>query len=201
MRSGTYYAGTDFYENQSQTFWFSAARVGDTRDVKVSWWMTTECNDGAASPTYYLCYKQQRLVVNGFEVLNWTGSTNPDYPTYYNGDRLVWRGFTDSGSYLDKNYNGKEFYDVNGDYTGVRRYVQVLGTKWKTGNFTKTADINGNIQFSVSGSFGWYGHANITFSKTFTSPNLLIISSLVDPYFKCASSKSSYFIFIPLFFI
>ena len=161
--------GTSYEANQSQTFHFSASRVPDTRKIKVSWWMTTECNDSAASPTYYLCYQSQKLVVNGDTVVNWTGAN----PSYTQNGNTVYRGFTDKGSWLDRNYNGKVYHDANGDYVGINRYVQVLGTKWKTGSFELTADNNGDAQFKVSGSFGWNGRTGLNFSKTFTIEGLI----------------------------
>ena len=133
MRSGTNWVGTNWKANQSQTFHFSASRVGTTRKVKISWWMTTECNDSASSPTYYLCYQSQKLKVNGESIISWSG-TNPNYTS--NG-HTVYRGFADKGSWLDRNYGGKVYHDINGDYIGIDRYVQVLGTKWKTGSFEK----------------------------------------------------------------
>lgn len=188
MRSGTNYVGTDFYTNQSQTFYFTASRVSGTRDVKIDWWMTTDCNDSAASPTYYLCYKQQRLVVNGSEVINWVGTTYADYPTYNDGGSLVWRGFTDTGSWLDKNYNKSKFWDINGDYSGIQRWVGVLGTKWTTGSFRKTADNNGNISFTVAGYFGWYGKTGLNFSKTFTVTGLVPVNAFTISFTDNAGS-------------
>ena len=178
MREGSNFVGTDWwpagssayaYSGQSQTFYYTAAAIPNTRNVQISWWMTTESNDRAGSPTYFLCYNQQRLVVNGREVLNWTGTN----PTYTSSRGTVWRGFTDSGSWLDRNYNKGEFFDTNGDYTGIRRWVQILGTRWISGSFTLTADANGTVQFPVYGYFGWYGKTGLIFSKTITIQGLI----------------------------
>ena len=164
MRSGDNWAGTNWHTHQSQEFHFNANRVSGTRKVKVSWWMTTNCNDKHASPTYYLAYKSQKLVVNGTTEISWKSDNNPHYTS--NG-HTVYRGFADKGSWLDNNYNKKIYHDLNGDYVGINRYIQVLGTKWTSGSFTKTADDAGNISFKVSGDFGWYGKTGLDFSKTF----------------------------------
>lgn len=163
MRSGATWAATDYYQNQSQCFEFTATRVSNTRQVQIDWWMTTYCNDSAASPTYYLCWKNQKLVVNGTTQINWVSSGNPmvsGTSTYY--------GFADKDSWLDKNYRNRTYHDYNGDYLGIERYLYVLGTKWQTGSFKLTANDAGDVSFSVSGNFGWYGKTGLNFSKTFT---------------------------------
>lgn len=171
MRSGSNWVATDYFQHQSQCFEFTATRVTNTRQVKISWAMYTACDDNAASPTYYLCYKNQKLTVNGSSKVNWTSTSNPYYKT--SSGTTVYYGFTDKNSWLDKNYRNQIFYDTNGDYTGIRRYVKVLGTNWESGSFTLTANAAGSVSFSVSGSFGWYGKTGLDFSKTFTITDLV----------------------------
>ena len=175
MRSGARWVSTDYDSttNQSQCFEFTATAVPNSRKVKIDWWMTTYSNDNAASPTYYLCRGVQKLVVDGTTQVDWSG-TNPSYKNSYGA--TVYYGYADKDSWLDKNYDNKEFYDTNGDYTGIKRWIKVLGTKWKTGSFTKEANDAGEISFSVSGNFGWYSDAiRLGFSKTFT------VSGVVSP--------------------
>ena len=185
MRSGNTWVGTDWNAHQSQTFHFSAERVGDTRKVKISWWMTTECNDSAASPTYYICYGNQKLVVNGKTEISWSSPSYTD-----SSGRTVYRSFTDKGSWLDNNYRNKVFYDTNGDYLGIIRNVKILGTKWTSDSFTLKADDMGKVQFSVSGNFGWDGKANLKFSKTFTVEDVVPPKPLIVDY----SANSSGFL-------
>lgn len=182
MRSGTNWVGTDWfpsgsaqysYSGQSQVFYFSASRVSNTRKVRINWWMTTESNDNAGSPTYFLCYGTQKLVVNGQTIFTYIPSSGNN-PYYINSSgNTVYYGFADSGSWLDKNYNGHEYFDRNGDYVGINRYIVVLGTKWRTGAFDLEANSLGNVSFSVSGTFGWWGNNSLTFSKTFTVTGLV----------------------------
>jgi hypothetical protein len=173
MRSGATWVGTDWwpsgssayaYSGQSQTFYYTAERVSGTRKIKVSWWMTTECNDNHASPTYYLCWKNQKLTVNGAVKINWSSNGNPYYTS---GGNTVYYGFTDTGSWLDNKYRNGVYYDTNGDYTGIRRYLKVLGTKWTSGSFELTANDAGNASFTVEGNFGWYGKTGLNFYKSF----------------------------------
>ena len=173
MRSGAKWVSTDYDSttNQSQCFEFTATAVPNSRKVKIDWWMTTYSNDSAASPTYYLCRGAQKLVVDGVTQVNWSG-TNPQYTN--SSGATVYYGYADKGSWLDNNYGNKEFFDTNGDYTGIRRWVKVLGTRWKTGSFTKEANAAGSVSFSVSGDFGWYSDSiRLGFSKTFTISNLI----------------------------
>lgn len=173
MRSGAKWVSTDYDSttNQSQCFEFTATAVPNSRKVKIDWWMTTYSNDSAASPTYYLCRGVQKLVVDGVTQVNWSG-TNPKYTN--SSGATVYYGYADKGSWLDNHYGNKEFFDTNGDYTGIRRWVKVLGTRWKTGSFTKEANAAGSVSFSVSGNFGWYSDSiRLGFSKTFTISNLI----------------------------
>ncbi len=170
MRSGANWVSTDYYQNQSQCFEFTAARVPNTRKVKITWWMTTYSNDSAASPTYYLCWGNQKLVVNGTTQVNLTKpsySNNPQY-TDKNTGNTVYYGFTDKDSGLDKNHRNTVYFDINGDYTGIRRYLKILGTNWTGSSFELTADDAGNVTFDVDGKFGWYNTTGLNFYKKFT---------------------------------
>lgn len=170
MRSGANWVSTDYYQNQSQCFEFTAARVPNTRKVKITWWMTTYSSDSAASPTYYLGWGNQKLVVNGTTQVNLTKpsySNNPQY-TDKNTGNTVYYGFTDKDSWLDNNYRNAVYFDANGDYTGIRRYLKILGTNWTGSSFELTADDAGNVSFDVDGKFGWYDTIGLNFYKKFT---------------------------------
>lgn len=178
MRSGSNWVGTDWYCNQSQTFHFTHTYNTNTRRITVNWWLTTECNDSKRSPTYYLCHGNQILKLDGTVVVS-------QPPTTIHNSSTAYCGFTDSGSWLDNNYGRSGFYfDVNGDYVGIRRWVQCLGTKWQSGSFSKEADGNGSIQFSVYGDFAWYGTTRRTFSKTFTITEKSLIKTFSVKYSK-----------------
>lgn len=185
MRSGTNWVGTDWFPNsgqyansgQSQVFYFSASRVANTRKVRINWWMTTECTDSGATPSYFLCYGTQKLVVNGQTVFTYSPNSGNN-PYYINSSgKTVYYGFADAGSYLDKYQNGNEYLDRDGDYVGINRYILVLGSRWRTGGFEIEADSVGNVSFSVSGTFGWWGNNSLTFSKTFTVTGLIPVNS------------------------
>lgn len=169
MRSGATWVQTDYYENQSQCFEFTAARVSNTRKVKITWWMTTYSSDSAASPTYYLCWGNQKLTVNGTVKVNYTKpsySKNPQY-TDSNGN-TVYYGFADKDSWLDNNYRNSVYHDYDGDYLGIERYLYVMGTNWKSSSFELTADDAGTVTFDVDGKFGWYNTTGLDFYKKFT---------------------------------
>lgn len=173
MRSGADWVQTDYYDNQSQCFEFTAARVSNTRKVKITWWMTTYSSDKAASPTYYLCWGNQKLVVNGSVQVNLTKpsySNNPQY-TDKNTGNTVYYGFADKDSWLDNNYRNSVFFDIDGDYLGIQRYLKVLGTKWTGSSFELTADDAGTVSFDVDGKFGWDGKTGLNFYKKFTISN------------------------------
>ena len=160
MRSGSNWVATDYHCNQSQKFYFKYTLNEKDRTFHVKWYMTTVCNDEHRSPTYYLCNGTQKLTVHGKTKID-LGSS------YSDSDKgTVYRGFADSGSYLDKNYNKSTYFDTNGDYVGIRRWVYVMGHDWKSGSFDISAKADGSAEFSVNGSFCWYGET-LTFKKTF----------------------------------
>ena len=159
MRSGSNWVATDFHRNQSQKFYFTYTPIESNRTFRINWYMTTECNDSAARPTYYLCNNTQRLYIDGTSKISLGTS-------FSSRGRTVYRGFADNNSWLDRNYNGKTYFDKNGDYTGIRRYVYVMGTNWTSGSFIKSARDDGSAEFSVNGTFSWYGKT-LYFSKTF----------------------------------
>lgn len=151
---------------QQQKFYFEATKVSGKRQINVDWWITTESNDKAASPTYFLIYGNQKLTVNGSVKVNFTSTTVTQNKKTY---KLA---FVDAGSALDKKTT---FHDINGDYRGIDRDIVCLGSKWEEGSFTLNADDNGNASFSVKGEFGWLGKQGLDFEKTFK------IEGLVDP--------------------
>lgn len=160
MRSGSNWVATDYHCHQSQQFYFTYTLNEKARTFHVIWYMTTVCNDNHKSPTYYLCNNTQSLVVNGVTKVRLSSS----YSDRKKG--TVYRGFADNGSYLDRNYNKSTFFDKNGDYVGIRRWVYVMGTNWTSGSFDIAARADGSAEFPVRGSFCWYGKT-LTFSKTF----------------------------------
>lgn len=163
MDSGIRWVATDYHCNQRQKFHFTYSSNAENRTFKVTWYMTTECNDAHRSPTYYVCNDTQKLYIDNELKIN--------IPvTYTSNGNTVYRGFTDEGSWLDTYYNNKVYHDLNGDYLGINRYVKVLGTKWASGSFTKSASNDGTAEFSVKGSFSWYGETR-TFFKTFKLEN------------------------------
>lgn len=156
MRSGSNWAATDYHprSHQSEMFYFNYSLDVARRQFIIQWYMTTVTNDGSKKPTYYLCNDTQSLWVNGDHVINMGSS----YKAKKRGKTAtVYRGFTDPNSWLDKHHNCGEFWDTNGDYTGIRRWVNCLGTNWASGSFRLDADANGDASFPVSGSFKWYG--------------------------------------------
>lgn len=160
MRSGSNWVATDYHCHQSQKFYFTYTLNESKRIFHVKWHMTTVCNDSHRSPTYYLCNGTQKLTVHGKTKIN-LGSSYSE-----SGKGTIYRGFADTGSYLDKNYNKSTFFDTNGDYIGIRRWVYVMGHDWKSGSFDIAAKADGSAEFSVNGSFCWYGKT-LTFKKTF----------------------------------
>ena len=161
MRSGKTWVATNYHCHQSQKFYFKYTLKEKERKFHVKWYMTTVCNDGHTGPTYYLCNGTQKLVVNGKTKVNLGSSYKAS------GKGTVYRGFADNGSYLDKHYNKRTFFDTNGDYVGIRRWVYIMGHNWTSGSFDIPAKSDGSAKFSVNGSFRWYGKT-LTFKKTFT---------------------------------
>lgn len=171
MRSGSTWVGTNWHEHQSQVVHFSHTFNKSKRTITVSWWINTESND-KSSPTYFLCSGAQKLTVNGTVVINRASTGTHNGSTAY-------RGFVDGGSWLDKHYGrGGCFWDTNGDYVGINRWVQCYGTKWDSGSFTKTANAAGSISFTIKGDFAWFGSTRRKFEKTFT----ITESSLIQTY-------------------
>lgn len=169
MREGTNWVATDWWQGQSQCFQFSTAQIPNTRQVKVSWFISTSNNDSGKSPTYYLAYGDQSLNVNNVDTgYKCTRQASSNFRFYKDtAGRDIYYGYADAASWIDNHYNKKVYYDVNGDYVGYHWYLLVQGTKWRTGTFTCTADDAGYIQFFVSGRFGWYGKTGLNFDKTF----------------------------------
>ena len=167
MRQGSNWVATDYNPvqrcYQSEKFYYYAYPDVNNRRFLIRWYMTTEVASGNQRATYFLCRGTQSLWVNGSHVINMGSS----YSSYKRGKRVtVHRGFTDPGSWLDRHHNCGEFFDKNGNYTGIRRWVNCLGTNWATGTFWLPANNYGDGRFSVSGSFTWFGRT-LTFSRTF----------------------------------
>lgn len=154
--SGSCY--TTYHVNQRQEFHWTATPNITNRTYTISWRVTTNCNDNHASPTYYLWNEPASVTVNGKEIVKEI--------SYYANGHTVYRGFADNNSKLDLNYNGRVYHDLNGDYVGINRYVEVLGTNWLMGSFNIKASDDGSAQFSVFGKFMWRREQR-TFSQTF----------------------------------
>lgn len=165
MHSGDHWVSTDYYCNQRQTFIWSATIHKASRTATIHWHMTTKTNDGRG-PTYYVCRGNQVLKVQPDGKGDWKTVVNTD-STYSHNGHTVYRGFTDEDSWLDNHRNLHEFFDTNGDYTGIRRWVKILGSSWESGSFTVHYNDEGKAKFRVEGSFGWYTDTRRTFSITF----------------------------------
>ena len=156
--SGAVATGWHPTNHQRQVFRYSASLDRANRQFIVYWTLSTECSDGARSPTYYLWNGNCYLYIQNRCIFN-EGSR------YSSGGRTIYKGFADNGSWLDNHYRNSLYFDRNGDYIGIRRWLVVLGTNWKSGSFRVNADSYGRGYFSLYGSFTWFG-ATRTFSQT-----------------------------------
>lgn len=161
MQSGTNWVATDWYMNQRQQFSWSANINVAKRSAVISWNMTSATNN-TGSPTYFVCHGNQTLSLK-YGSSTWRNVVN--IGPMYSGS--IYNGFADKNSWLDKHYNRTNYFDINGDYVGIRRWMHILGTRWKTGSFTVYYDASGQASFSVTGNFAWFNSTRRTFSKTF----------------------------------
>ena len=77
-------------------------------------------------------------------------------PTYSHNGNTIHRGYTDRGSWLDVNKGGDEWFDTNGNWTGIRRWLKVLGSDFMSGEFHVDYDETGNASFYLYGRFNCY---------------------------------------------
>ena len=117
------------------TFYYSARKTSDTsRTVTVDWYMQFDGTDNTRLNTYYLAYYNQYLLIQegaydknkSYKV---SKSMGPTTDGYYNALTLA-------GSGLDNQKNGQAFFDTDGDYTGIERWVWIRGSKFWNGSFT-----------------------------------------------------------------
>ena len=94
-----------------------------------------------------------------------------------------WTALCDSGSYYDKNYNGKFMETWNGNAQGYHWLVFMLGTKFYTKSFTVNYTKSGHASFKVDVDFAWYASKpgqdpaeRQTIKKTEELPD-------IDPYY------------------
>lgn len=138
------------------TFYYTARRTSSTaRTVTVDWYMQFDGTDNTRLNTYYLAYYNQYLLIQdgpydknkSYIVSKSMGPTTNGYEN----------ALTLAGSGLDNERNGQAFFDIDGDYTGIERWVWIRGSKFWNGSFTLNADKNGDCSFYIWGQFGWYG--------------------------------------------
>lgn len=165
MFSGSNYVATDYYRQQGQQFSWTSSYDYNRRVATVYWNMTTISSDNARPPTYNVCHGTQTLQLR----VGWGSWWTPvaTSASYWSSNGTVYRGFTDSGSWLDRNRNGRTFFDTNGNYTGIRRWVNILGTKWASGSFEVPFNADGTASFEVYGNFAWYNTTRRTFQIRF----------------------------------
>lgn len=139
-------ASTPYYQNKRITFsWYVDNINADNGTGTVHWSLYVEQTDSL----YHLLNGGSacnHFSVNGSEVYSRDN-------TYYNG-KTVYNGYT-TNRYLAN----KEYYDTNGDWTGVVRWV--YGIKdLASGSFTIYYSEEGYASFSVGGQFKWYSSAH-----------------------------------------
>lgn len=77
-------------------------------------------------------------------------------PSYSHDGRTVHRGYTDHNSWLDTNKHNAEWFDTNGNWTGIRRWLKVLGSDFMSGEFHVDYDETGHASFYLYGRFNCY---------------------------------------------
>lgn len=149
----------------TMTFYYDYTIDEDDRVANFDWWITPEGN--GQHPNYYLAKGDQAFT------FKWPGKSGKlqvytyDKPdTYTNsGGHTVYRGFCKVPSSLNSAYNGKEFFDTNGNYTGVRRWVKVFGSKWLKGSCKVYYDSDGEAKVYPKASFSWYPAKRLIFDR------------------------------------
>ena len=156
---------TALHAGLKMTFDYSYVIDEDDRSAKVTWKISpyayTDNKEDVGNAHYHLAQNEQKLT------LRWIrkGKTHTDGSfrqpdSYSKNGHTVYKGYTDKGSWLDQNHNGDEFFDTNGNWTGIRRWVKILGTKWASGSFTVDYDSDGEASFYVKGDFAWWSPSN-----------------------------------------
>lgn len=156
-------AFSTLFRGQRQKFAWSVVSYDSVNRTSTIKWTLSTWADNTASPTYFVCQKTQVLDIyyNGeyHRVLNMS-------QTYKNSKGTIYNGFVDPNSYLDKNYRNKEYWDKNGDYTGIQRWVKILGVNWLSGTFVLKHDQAGNARFGVTGMFHWFDQGDRPLNMT-----------------------------------
>lgn len=160
---------TKLHSGVIMTFNYSYTIDVEDRVAHLKWSVTpVKGEEEGRDANYHLAKGDQHFSIK------WPGkngdlkSYSYDKPeSYTDGDHTVYRGYCDVPSWLNDHYNGQVFYDTDGNWTGIRRWVKVLGSKWLNDSCTVYYDSSGNAEFSVKGDFSWYPTKRMTFSKTF----------------------------------
>lgn len=165
---------TNLSAGLKMTFDYSYTINKSARTATVNWYISplpySDPSGDAGNAHYHLAKSSQKLTIK------WKHNGSSQSYTYNKGDsytssgHTVYKGYCDAGSSLDQAYNGKEFYDTNGNWTGIKRWVKILGTKWLSGSFTVDYNNSGEAEFYVKGDFAWWNPSNpqkrMTFEKT-----------------------------------
>ena len=157
-------AYSTLYRGQRQKFSWKVTSTDPVKRTSTIKWTLGTWSDNTTGPTYFVCQKTQSLSLY-YNGTTWRQVVSLGQ-TYTDGGATVWNGFCDPGSWLDKNYRNKKYWDTNGDYTGIQRWVKILGPEWKSGTFTLNHDANGNARFGVQGMFHWFDSGDRPLSVT-----------------------------------
>ena len=171
---------TNLQSGMKMGFDYSVDKHVEKRTATVTWSLTPyKYYDPHGDPrdaTYHLLqtnsdFLEIRYKHNGESR---TITRNPDR-SYTSGGRTIYNGYADHNSYLDEHYDNEVFHDYNGNWTGIERYVKVLGTKWASGEFTVDYDGSGDASFHLEGKFDCYSPTNqspMRFNETVKLPSI-----------------------------
>lgn len=131
--------------NKKIVFEWSVGNINnDARTGVVSWRLYCDC-----TKQYHLFQDVNYFRINGQTV--WSQNT-----TYSSSGRTIYNGYCPPGNAI---LDGNEYYDRNGDYTGIVRWVRGWGNI-ASGSFVINYSEDGYASFSVDGYFNWYMSTN-----------------------------------------
>ena len=171
---------TNLQSGMKMGFDYSVDKNINSRTATVTWSITPYAySDHSGDPrnaTYHLLtgYSDFLKITYKHNGETRTISRTPERSFSWNG-HTVYCGYADHNSYLDDKYNDKIFHDYNGNWTGIERYVKVLGTKWASGEFTVDYGSDGEASFHLEGKFDCYSPTNqspMRFDRKITLPSI-----------------------------
>ncbi len=153
------------------------------RYAKIDWYLSPfpyedPIGEPGRNATYHMLIDTSTFKIN----YTWNGKAKQyshiQPPSVNSGGKIVNYSFCDAGSWLDINRNGVTWFDTDGNWTGQRWWVHMLGSRWLSGSFNVDYKSDGTAQFTLDGRFTCYSRSTSQTKWMTFSPNVVKLESI-----------------------